>query len=69
MESPLVRIPATRNENDEEIDLCVNPNCGRNVGLAGVFVAGHGRICGSCFRQVRRGIVMDENNELRSVWK
>jgi hypothetical protein len=68
----MARIPATLedlDEHPEKDDICVNPHCEREVGLAGVFVAGKGRICGSCFRDLKCGIIMDENRELQTIWR
>ena len=66
----MVRTPATLDGLPEvEKDICVNPDCEREIGLAGVFVAGKGRICGHCFRGVRTGIVMDENYEMSRIWR
>lgn len=72
MEYPTARIPATLEGLDaqpELNDVCANPHCGRTVGLAGVFVAGKGRICGKCFRETRYGIALDENMEMKRVWQ
>lgn len=70
MEYPTVKIPATHNpEADIDNDLCANPECERQVGLAGVYVVGSGRICGHCFRNMKRTIVMDENYEMSAVWR
>lgn len=70
MENPLAQIPATLRDIDEiENDLCANPECGREVGLAGCYVPGKGRICGSCFRNMRAAIVMDENYEMSRIWR
>jgi hypothetical protein len=65
----MVRTPATLEAEHRKLDICANPHCEREVGMAGVFVADVGRICGSCFRNVRRGIVFDENNEMRTMWR
>lgn len=72
MEYPTARIPATLEGLKPEAqtqEICANPYCERPVGLVGVTVAGQGKICGSCFRQVKRGIIMDENRELQTVWR
>lgn len=71
MEYPTARIPATLDgiESSNVAEICANPHCERPVGLAGVLVAGQGKICSSCFRDVRHAIVMDENRELRGVWR
>jgi hypothetical protein len=65
---PTARTPAAPND-DIENDACANPHCGRPVGLAGVFVAGKGRICGKCFRETRYSIAFDENMEMQRTWQ
>lgn len=67
MEFPTVATPAV--PDDIENDICAHPECSRPVGLAGIYMVGIGRICGSCFRNLKRGIIMDENRELQSVWQ
>jgi hypothetical protein len=73
VEFPTARIPATLDyPQDQDLipqEICANPHCARPVGLAGVHVAGEGKICGTCFRQVKRGIIMDENYEMSHVWR